>query len=78
MALRKKPKTEDDFLLEASTVKEQKEPEKNKARKTELRFPEPLYLALDRHMETLDIKPSRNQWILMAIKEKLDRDSPRL
>jgi hypothetical protein len=42
---------------------------------TELRFPEGLYVALNKHIEGLDIKPSRNQWILLAIKEKLERES---
>jgi predicted HicB family RNase H-like nuclease len=74
MVMRKKPTSEADFLLQASTVKEQREPDKNKTKKTELRFPETLFSALDQHLEGLDIKPSRNQWILMAIKEKLDRE----
>ena len=74
MTMRKKPKSEDDFLSQASTVKETNKPDKNKTKKTELRFPETLFSALDQHLEALDIKPSRNQWILMAIKEKLDRE----
>jgi len=79
MTVRKKPTSENDFLQQASTVVEQKvsvaEPEKAKVRKTELRVPEGLFLALENHLQPLDVKPSRNQWILMAIKEKLDRDS---
>jgi hypothetical protein len=74
MAMRKKPSSADDFVMQASTVIEQKQTERSKSRKTELRFPENLYLSLDQHLEGLDIKPSRNQWILLAIKEKLDRE----
>jgi len=79
MTVRKKPKSEEEFIQQASTVVEQKssapEPEKAKVRKTELRVPENIYLALENHLQPLDIKPSRNQWILMAIKEKIARDS---
>jgi hypothetical protein len=74
MGMRRKPVSADAFVMQASTVIEQEPEEEIKIVKTELRLPERLCLTLNKHIKGLETLPSRNQYILFAIKEQMKRD----
>ena len=41
-----------------------------------VRVPEPLLRRIDRYIEKRDVPISRNNWLLEAVVEKLDRQQP--
>ncbi len=75
MPVRKKPtapKTVDEFIHSASTDK--KESNGRALHPVKLRLPDELLVRIDAAVNKRRPAPSRHQWILEALYEKLDRE----
>lgn len=85
MVIRRKPKSVDDFIQEGGSVPPVaepapsqttvEEPNEEEVKGLKLRLPTSLLRRVDDAVAARRPAPSRHQWILEAIYEKLDRET---
>ncbi len=79
MAIARKPKTSsvDDFILQGGSAPEvaSKPPSEEEVKGLKLRIPVDLLKRVDEAVSSRRPAPSRHQWILEAVYEKLDREA---
>lgn len=80
MVVRRKPKTIDEFIGEGGSApqvesKSTGETSEKEVQSLKLRIPVELLEDVDRAVRSRRPAPSRHQWILEAIYEKLERES---